>query len=93
MVFEQEQRAIELRQRPGKSVEVIAMIWVWGNWVMAWNDMNKDKRERVNVTVTSEFKNLANQGDKRESWIADEAQLLAWPTEMLASWSEPSHGL
>lgn len=34
---------------------------------MAWNDMNEDKRERVNVTVTSEFKNLANQEDKRES--------------------------
>lgn len=34
---------------------------------MAWNDMNEDKRERVNVTVTSEFRNLDNQGDKRES--------------------------
>ena len=33
---------------------------------MAWDDVNENKREKVNVTVISEFKNLVNKRDKRE---------------------------
>ena len=33
---------------------------------MAWDDVNENKRERVNVTVISGFKNLVNKRDKRE---------------------------
>ena len=33
---------------------------------MAWDDVNENKRERVNVTVISGSKNLVNKRDKRE---------------------------
>jgi len=33
---------------------------------MAWDDVNENKREKVNVAVISEFKNLVNKRDKRE---------------------------
>lgn len=33
---------------------------------MAWDDVNENKRERVNVTVILGFKILVNKRDKRE---------------------------
>lgn len=52
------------------------MIWVSGNWVMAWNDVNENKRERVSVTAISGFKRLVNKGDKRERGMKDDVQVL-----------------
>lgn len=60
---------------------------------MAWDDVNENKRERVNVIDISELKTLMSEKDKREAWVKKDGELLDVPTLVSNYWIHVGTGL